>query len=252
MRFADAAVVIVFLVGAGGARAAPNLPAAPISPGAPPVSALGPPMLHLSASATVKVEPDALVADLQGVGIASTVMAAQRHVNELMLKAKTVAASAAGVTTSFRDYSVDFTDEKPAHWTARQTVELRGAEGEQVLDLVGRLQGIGLAVTDLGWQVSPDRADQARQSAMVKALKSLRIQASDAAAALGMEVDHIQSVALNEPPWVTPFARGGVATAQAMTVAMPAPNASRESQDVTATATADVVLRAATRNKPIP
>lgn len=240
--------MVVLLALGGGAEAAPNLPApppAPVSPGAPSQSALGPPMLHLSASATVKVNPDELVAGLQGVGVASTAVAAQRRVNELMVKAKAVAAGVAGVKISFQDYSVDLTDEKPTHWTARQTVELRGAEGEQVLDLVGRLQEIGLAVTDLGWQVSPDRADQARQSATVKALKALRKQASDAAAALGLEVDRIQSVALNEPNWVMPFARGGAAPARAMAAAMPAPNASRENQDVTATATADVVLRAA-------
>ncbi len=210
-------------------------------------------MLHLSASATVKVGPDELVASLQGVGIAPTAVAAQRHVSELMVKAKADAAGAAGVKTSFQDYSVDFTDQKPTHWTAQQTVELRGAEGEQVLDLVGRLQGIGLAVADLGWQVSADRAEQARQSATVKALKSLRVQASAAAAALGMEVDRIQSVVLNGQPCVAPFAQGGLATARAMAATlMPAPNVSRENQDVTATATADVILRAATPSERTP
>lgn len=46
---------------------------------------------------------------------------------------------------------------EPAHWTARQSVARRAAGGEQVLDLVGLLQGTGLVVTDLGWQVSPTR-----------------------------------------------------------------------------------------------
>jgi uncharacterized protein YggE len=251
MKCTSAAAIVVLLALSDGARAAPNLPA-PISPAAPSPSALGPPMLHLSAWATVKVQPDELAASLQGVGIASTAILAQRHVNELMVKAKAVAAGAAAVKTSFQGYSAEFTDEKPPHWTAQQIVELRGAEGEQVLDLVGRLQGIGLAIKDLGWQVSPDRAERARQSATVKALTSLRIQAADAAAALGMEVDHIQSVALDELPRVVPFARGGAFTARAVTAGLPAPNASRENLDVTATATADVVLRAVAATKPIP
>ncbi len=153
MKFASAAAVVAIVALARGAWAAPNLPApppTPVSPGAPSLSVLGPPMLHLSASATVKVEPDELVASLQGVDIASTAIAAQRRVNELMVKAKAEAAGAAGVKTSFQDYSVDFADQNPTHWTAQQSVELRGAGGEQVLDLVGPLQGIGLAVADLG------------------------------------------------------------------------------------------------------
>ncbi|MEO8714791.1 MAG: hypothetical protein ABI369_07250 [Acetobacteraceae bacterium] len=55
---------------------------------------------------------------------------------------------------------------------------------------MGRLQGLGLAVDDLG-QLPPDRSEQAGQDATLKALNTLRQQVADAAAALGLEVNRI-------------------------------------------------------------
>lgn len=103
--------------------------------------------------------------------------------------------------TSFLDYSIGYTDKKPPHWTAQRSIEIRGRDGEATLDLVGRLQAIGLGITSLEWRVSDERGEQARQDATIKALAALRNkQATNAAAALGMEMDRIQAVALNDPP----------------------------------------------------
>lgn len=195
---------------------------------------LGPPMQHLAVQATVKVAPDELVADLAGVGMAPNAAVTQRHVNELMAKAKAIANGAAAMRTSFRDHSVGYTGEKPSPWTAQQSIEIRGRDGEATLDLVGRLQAIGLGITSLEWRVSDERVEQARQNATINALAALRKQATDAAAALGMEVDRIQAVALNDTPWAMPMAAAG----------MPPPNATAEDQDVAAGAIADVILRA--------
>jgi hypothetical protein len=43
-------------------------------------------------------------------------------------------------------------------WTAQQTLEVRGKDGERLLALVGKLQDEGLAVSSLDWQLSPEFA----------------------------------------------------------------------------------------------
>lgn len=109
---------------------------------------------------------------MRGVDIAPTAVAARRHVNELMAKAKATSAGATSVQAPFRDYSVEHTDEKPAHWTAEQTTEVLGRDGEAVVDLVGRLLAHGLAISSLGWRISTDRTEQARQDVSLEALQS--------------------------------------------------------------------------------
>ena len=162
--------------------------------------------------------------------------------NEMMAKVKTAATGAPGVRTSFRDYAVIYSEVKPPHWTAQQTVEVRGGDGEALLDLLGRLQAPGLALGNLGWEVSAGRAEQAQQDATLKGLATLRKQATEAARALGMEVDHFQSVSLNNAPGVVPMGRPQMARAPPMMAPMPPPNASPESQDVIASVSGDVVL----------
>ena len=238
---------------ARGAVAQPPEPPARLPDLQPPIARFST-TLRLSAHATVKVAPDELVADLAGVGIAPTAVAAQRHVNEMIAKAKAAATGAPGVTTAFRDYSVGYADERPPHWTAQQTIEIRGGGGggEATLDLVGRLQALGLGITNLGWRVSDERSEQARPDATLKALTALRKQAGDAAGALGMEVDRFLSVTLNEAPWAVPMQRGGMA-AMPMAAAMPPPNATSEDRAVSATASAEVILHLApTDRRPTP
>ncbi len=171
-----------------------------VCPPGPAPAAPGPPMLHLSAHATTKAAPDELVADLTALANAPTAVAAQRRVNGLMAEASRAAEKVDGIKAAFRDYSVQFVDAKPAHWTAQQTLEIRGGDSAALLDLVGRLQSLGLAIGSLGWRVSADHAQQAHRDATLAALKRLRTEATDAAAALGMQIDRFQSIRLGDEP----------------------------------------------------
>jgi predicted secreted protein len=196
--------------------------------------------MHISASATAKVSPYDLVADLTALATAPYAVLAQRKVNRLMATAAKDAKGASGLEASFQDYSVQFIDDRPAHWIAQQTLELRGANAETLLDLVGHLQTLGLAIGSLDWQVSRERNAETLRQATIVALKTLRAEAAEAAAALGLVVDHIDSVDIGEGPPVFPMER----PAFAMATTMPAPQSTPRSQEVTATVSADVVLRA--------
>ena len=216
-------------------------PAAAQAPGDRMPTDPGPPSLHLSATETSKIAPDELVATMSAIATAPRALPAQQQVNALVARAKAVTDKAKGIKTAFQGYSVTFADERPPHWIAQQAVEVRGANGEDVLDLIGQLQGGGLSITSLGWQVSQDRAEKAQRAATIAALHKLRDEANDAARALGVEVDRFQHVDLSEEPRVMPFMRGGMQ--MAAKIAMPPPVSTPEEQDITATVSADVLLR---------
>lgn len=206
-----------------------------------------PPILHLTKSASVKTLPTLLVADLTATAHARTAVPAQRSVNDLMARAKTLAGQTPGVTAAFQDYSTDYVDATksvPAHWIASQTLEIRGQTGEVVLGLVGQVQAIGLTISDLGWQVPPDRAEAARREAAIKALTAVRQQAAAAAHALGLQVRGYETIDLSGGVILRPMPsiRGG---AVMMAAAKAAPQATSTPQNITATVSADVILRPA-------
>jgi len=213
---------------------------------APPVTANAAPILHLAETATIKVAPSLLVADLVASADTPIAVTAQRRVNGLMAQASGLAGKVSGVQAVFQDYSTSFVDRAngvPAHWLANQTLEVRSTDSEALLTLVGQLEGLGLTIGNLGWQVPQDDLDAAGRKARFEALSKLRQEASEAASALGLTVAGYQDIDLtggNSPP--TPFfAR----SRPMMMTAMAAPIATPDSQSVSATVSADVNLHAA-------
>ena len=162
----------------------------------PPPS--GPPILHLSKTATIKAEPTVLVADLVADETSRSAIAAQRHVKELMAKAKAIAGKMPGVIAVFEDYETDFSavaNELPAHWETSQTLELSVPSGDIVLALTGQLQALGLSISNLGWQVPQDQADAADRKARLAALATVRAEATQFAQTLGLSLGY-QSIDL--------------------------------------------------------
>jgi uncharacterized protein YggE len=214
---------------------AQSLPAVP-----PP---LGPPTLHLSAAGRIRVAPDELVADMLAADTSPSAVTAQRHVNTLMAQAAGALRQVPGIHAAFQDYSVSLSDEKHQRWTAQQTLELRGGESDALLDLVARLQGLGLAIGNLGWQVSEAKQQEAHDAAIAAALAELRHRAALAAKALGMDIDRFQAVRLDQGPPPGPIFHRMMAPAMAG-AAMPAPTATPAPQEIGAEVSADVLLRA--------
>lgn len=193
--------------------------------------------LHLSATATVAIQPDQLVADLTALGSGASAASAQRQVNQLIASAQALASKATDVTASAQDYSVTYA-EGTRRWTAQQTLELRGADGAATLALTGQLQALGLAIGSLGWQASDALLDQAQQDAAIRALFKLRENATADARALDLAVDHFKSVDVSGGPVAQPMMGMRFAA-----MAVPAPQSTRQAQNVSATVSADVVLK---------
>lgn len=114
------------------------------------------------------------------------------------------------------------------------------------MGLVARLQTLGLAIGNLYWQVSTDHAEKARRAATITALKNLQAEATDVTATLGMAVDYYQFIRLDGRSGVFPLPGVRMNAAVAMAPAMPPPNATPDQQNITAEASADVLLRPTT------
>jgi uncharacterized protein YggE len=219
---------------------------------APPHLPNGPPLLRLSETSTVKIEPTILVADLVADEQSRTAVSAQRQVNDLMAKVQAIAGRTRDVTAIFEDYETDFVDAAngvSTHWEASQTLEVSGHSGEVILGLVGQMQALGLTLGNLGWQVPQDQADAAGRKARLAALASLRAEAAQAAQTLGLSVGGYQSIDLTGGPTSIFNQRKGGPVPQMAAETAP-PLASTDAQDITATVSADVVLAQATVPSP--
>jgi uncharacterized protein YggE len=239
------AAAVVLAIGVSSMAYAQTSPGAGMHPRAGTVT-----HLHLSADGSVLVPPDELVATLLAEARSASAAAAQHQVNELMAQGLKEARGIAGVEARAIGYSVRVADsatpavpdERPTPqrpgWIAEQTLELRSNAGEQVLELVGKLQDVGFAVAGLDWQLSPALGRKARDTAMQEALKALQVRTAAAAAVLGLKVDHLQDVRVDMAevvpvrPMMAMAARAG-----------PTPEATAVPQAVTSRVCADVVLR---------
>ncbi len=204
-----------------------------------------PTVLHLAETATVSVRPDELAATIRAEVVASSPADAQQRVNASVTDALKRAHQVTGLTVSTGNYSVwrvgPTPQDRSEHWQAEQTIALHGRDGPPLLALVGELQQKGLALSQLGWQLSDEASRTARQQALAAALKALRGRADAAAELIGLQFDQFKEVRLDTPR-PPPMPRMMMA-APAQARAFAPPNAEAEEETVSATADADVLLK---------
>jgi uncharacterized protein YggE len=190
--------------------------------------------LNLSASGSVDVTPDELRASLTAAASAATAAEAQAQVNGAVAKALAAAKSVPSVIAGTDAYSVwQETDPKDI-WRASQVVALHGRDSEALLSLIGALQDQGLAVNDLGWQVSPALEEATYEQAMAKGVSALGARARWVAQLLHLTFIGFDSVTVGEPAG----AMRPMPALRMMAVAKaPEPNATSDRQTVAATVT---------------
>lgn len=139
---------------------------------------------------------DVPMASLRVEARAATAAAAQQQVNRAMAVALEEARRTAGVLATTTGAYTQRVDDNKA-WLAVQVLNLRGGEGAALAELVGSLQLRGLALNELGWQLSEDAQRALRDEATRQGLSALRARAGLVAAELGMSVSRIERVALD-------------------------------------------------------
>jgi predicted secreted protein len=213
-----------------------TLPSAALAQTAPPDTEL-----HLGESAEVTRAPDEVVAVLRAEARAGSAAAAQEAVNRSVTAAVARARGVAGVRVATGGYWTGRVDDNRA-WVASQQVTLRSGEGAPLLELVGALQGQGLAMSQLSWTLTRETQRAAREEASRLALDALRRRAEAVAQQLGLQVAGLKEVRIDVPermprPMAAPMA------AASRSSAAPPPVAIAEDIVVAATVQAVVVLR---------
>ncbi|WP_170985028.1 SIMPL domain-containing protein [Roseomonas sp. AR75] len=196
--------------------------------------------LHIGESAEVLRAPDEVVATLRAEARAGTAAAAQEAVNRAVTGAVERARAVQGVRVSTGGYWTNRVDEGRA-WQAAQQVTLRSGDGAALLGLAGTLQGQGLAMSSLHWQLTRETERAAREEASRLALDGLRRRAAAVAEQLGLVMVGLKEVRIDVPERMPRPAPMAMAARSAS--AAPPPVAVAEDVVVQATVQAVVVLR---------
>jgi uncharacterized protein YggE len=195
--------------------------------------------LQITGTGSLKAAPDQVTATLQVQSEAPKAVTAQGQTNKLAQTAMAAAEKINGITTSSEDYQVfeNRVNNKPGTWTASQTISVRGTDAAAVLELVGRLQGLGLLLNNIAWSLSPDHQKQLESQAEQLAIRDMQARASTIASTLNMQVGQIQSLSVNEgfTSRPTPF--------MMRAATLSAPVMKPDDQTVNATVRATLLLR---------
>lgn len=205
-------------------------------------------VLRLSETAEIAVMPDELKAALAAEARAPTAAAAQAAVNRAVAAALERARAVPGLTIATGQYSVWRVGERGSGtqnpgWQASQAIELTGREAAPLLELAGALQGQGLAVRGLAWQVSRDLHRRTREAATEEATKGLTARAERMAAHLGLVFERFALVDLDPGRAPIPRPMFAAAPMAARADSAPAPSAEPEEVRIGATVSAEALLR---------
>ena len=166
-------------------------------------------LVNLSASERTTLPQDLLTAALRIEARGAEPRKVQDDINKAMTKALALAKTVPTVKTSTGGYQVyeQRLERNVRVWQGQQTVQLESKDSAALLDLAGKLQGAGFAVSGLNWSLSPERAESVRDELLVKALGNLKTKAALVARTLGKSGYELTDVNLDGAPQPVPVYR---------------------------------------------
>ncbi len=145
-------------------------------------------LVSLSATERVEVEQDLLVAQLKYEAENANPKALQDEINRAMKKAVDAAKKVKSVKVSTQQYYVhEYRRDKhaPKIWKGSQGLMIKGKTADELLELTGKLQEMGLTMSGLSYALSPELLEETRDNLLEVALKKLQAKAARTAKALG-------------------------------------------------------------------
>lgn len=158
-------------------------------------------LINLSATERVEVEQDLLIATLQFKFENKDPKVVQNEVNKIMQKALDEAKGEKTVKVSTQQYYVHEYDlnrskdrtRRNMVWRGQQGLQVKGKKADDLLELVGKLQEIGLTMNGLRYQVSPELLEETRNSLLEAAMEKLMEKAERTAKVIHKDdVDFLQ------------------------------------------------------------
>lgn len=195
--------------------------------------------LRVSETGTARRDPDEIQAVLKAEFRNSQAAGAQAQVNRAIAAATEAARAVPGMVANPGRPTAHRPD-LARDWVASQTITLRAADPVALLELAGRLQQAGLAVTELSWRLTEAPTRAAREEAARDALRQVRARAALVADELGMQVSQLRDIYLDAAPdGPTPMM---AAPMRAGSFSGAPPQLAREEIVITARVTADIIL----------
>ena len=183
-------------------------------------------LLNLSASERMTLPQDLLTAALRIEARGAEPRKVQDDINKAMTAALALTKTVAAVKTTTGSYQVyeQRLERNVRLWQGQQSLQLESKDSAALLDLAGRLQGLGFVMSGMNWSLSPERAESVRDELMVKALGKLRAKAALVARTLGKSGYELTDINLQGIPQPMPMysaARMEMAVASDSAVAPP-------------------------------
>jgi uncharacterized protein len=202
--------------------------------------------LVLSQTASREVEQDMLVALLVARAEKADAREAQAAVNEAMTAALSIVAveGVDRVTGGYRVHERRDDRGDVQGWIAEQELRLRGRDSAELLQLVGRLQGQGLHLDGLLYELSTEARRMLENELTAEALAALRTRAQRVADTLGARVARIETLRIgnvSDNPYPRPMMRTQAFEASD---AVPPPTALPDRETVSVGVDAEIVLLA--------
>lgn len=213
-------------------------------------------IINLSATQRTTLGQDTLTSSLRIEQEGTSATDIQNNINRQMANALATTKAYADVKTSTGGYYVyQYEDGKPdpktgiitnpvKKWRGAQTIRFESKDSAKLLELAGKIQGMGFVMEGLNYTLSNEKSDAVRDDLMAKALKGIGDKAKIAQTALGkgnyeiLEVNIDNAYTPQPPMYKTMSMRAEMADA-----GMAAPVAQSGEQDVTLTVNARVLLK---------
>jgi uncharacterized protein len=199
-------------------------------------------VLHLSQSAERRVARDLLHADLRAEARGADPHSVEAAINRTMQRALDEAKAVKGVDVATGAYLVNRETPagSPPDWAGSQALFLESTDSRLLLALTASLQGEGLVMSDLEYEVSPAAVRGVEGALTSEALSALSQRASAIAQQLHLSVLSYRDVAVGNAETGGSPVRFGAA----MTAATPTPVAAPGEATVRLTVSAEIVLGA--------
>ncbi len=214
------------------------------------VSALpaGGTLLNISATESVEVEQDLLVANLRVEKRLADAKELQQEINLMMKQAIEEAKKFDDLDLATNRYYVhEYNTKTQKLWQGAQGITIKSKNAEDVLELSGRLQDQGFLMNGLNYQLSPEKHEEVRESLLETALEKLITRAKRVGSAIDkpnvdlweVNVDAAPSRNYPQPMMATRM----VSMDMAESSAMAAPVAQSGKDQISLSVSAKVILK---------
>lgn len=215
-------------------------------------------IINLSVTETRSVPQNLLIASLRIEIEDETPMAIQTKINEAMTRALELTKQHnKGIKTSTGSYSV-YKNEVPVRvnpttgmqeykttWRGSQTITMESKKADDLLILTGKIQGLGFAMNDLSYTVSPETTEAVRDELVIEALKKLKSRAAVIARTLDKSSYDLIDVSVDTGGYPIPMAKAMMARAEVAMdgAAMPAPVAQAGESEIALSVSARALIK---------